>query len=143
MKFEVEVTGHSLTDGEIKAYEAGAKVRFPPQYREFLKSKNGFLPLQMIGPDSGIDADVSEFFPLFSTGKCKTLSAVECVNDLIWFAVDSGGGRYGLAHTGRSFGKVFWFDLPHSDIDDPTTADCEIVAQSFNDFMESLCTKND
>ncbi|WP_368185191.1 SMI1/KNR4 family protein [Aestuariibius sp. HNIBRBA575] len=138
MKFEIDVIGHSLTDGEITAFEAGAKVRLPPQYRDFLKGKNGFLPLQMICPDTGFDADLSVFFPLFSMNKRTTVNTVECVNDLIWFAIDSGGGRYGLAHTGRNFGKVFWFDLPHSDIEQPMSSDCEIVADTFNAFIESL-----
>jgi len=140
MKFEIEVTGHVLTDGEIMAYEAGAKVRLPPQYRDFLKSKNGFLPLQMIKPNTGIDTDLAELFPLFSMDKSKNTTGVECVNDLIWFAIDSGGGRFGLAHIGQNFGKVFWFDLPHSELDAPTSNDCKIVAQTFDGFIESLVT---
>jgi hypothetical protein len=138
MKFEIDVIGHALTDGEIVAYEAGAKVRLPPQYRDFIKSKNGFLPSKMIKPDTGIDADLAEFSPLFSVDKSKNTTGVECVNDLIWFAIDSGGGHFGLAHIGQNFGKVFWFDRPHSDIDEPTSTDCKIVAQTFNAFIESL-----
>lgn len=140
MKFEIEVTGHALTDGEITAYEAGAKVRLPQQYRDFLKSKNGFLPSKMIRPDTGIDTDLAELFPLFSMDKSKNTTGADCVNDLIWFAIDSGGGHFGLAHIGENFGKVFWFDLPHSEIDEPTSADCKFVAQTFNDFLESLVT---
>lgn len=140
MKFEIEITGHALTDGEIIAYEAGAKVRLPPQYRDFLKSKNGFLPLKMIKPDVGIDTDLAELFPLFSMDKSKNTTGVECVNDLIWFAIDSGGGRFGLAHTGQNFGKVFWFDLPHSELGEPTSTDCKIVAQTFDSFIDSLVT---
>lgn len=138
MKFEFEVTGHNLTDNEITAFEAGAKVRLPPQYREFLMTANGFIPMEMIVPDTGFDADLAEFLPLYSLEKRKVSTTVHWVNDLIWFAFDSGGGCFGLAHTGRNFGKVFWIDIAHSDIDEPTSADCEIVAQSFENFMDSL-----
>ena len=104
MELGVTVTGHNLTDGEIAAYEAGARIRLPPQYRAFLKRKNGFLPLQMMGPSVGVRTDLAEFFPLFTKEKRGNRMTVEYANDLIWFAMDSGGGRFGLAHTGRNFG---------------------------------------
>ena len=142
MNFEIKETGQRLTDREIAAYEAGAKVRLPPQYRSFLKRINGFISLVMIGPNNGLDADLSGHFPLFSDSiRCPT-KTVECVNDLIWFGVDSGGGRFGLAHSGQNFGKIFWFDLPHSNIVEPTSADCVFVAETFNAFIEGLVEIN-
>jgi len=139
MQFEIEVIGHPLTEGEITAYEAGSKIRIPHQYRAFLLEKNGCRPIDIVQPNTGFDADVAEFCALFFRKKSlNNPSVVGHSNDLIWFAVDSGGARFGIAHTGQNYGKVFWFDLPHSEIEEPTSADCELIAQSFEEFLESL-----
>lgn len=138
MKFEFTVQGHDLSEPEIVAYEAGARVKFPPQYRAFLLKQNGCLPTNMVRPDTGFDADVSEILPLFLTGKSSNTSVAKCESGLIWFAVDSGGGQFGVAYEGQEFGKVFWFDTPHSDLEVITPRDCKPVAPTFNAFIESL-----
>lgn len=142
MKFKFTVQGHDLTEREIIAYEAGARVKLPPQYREFLLEQNGCLPTNMIHLDTGFDADVSEILPLFLLGKSSKTSVAKCENGLIWFAIDSGGGEFGVAYEGRDFGKVFWFDTPHSDLQVITPRDCTLVAPSFNAFIESLILLN-
>jgi|GEM_PF-2745005 len=138
MNFDFEQAGQSLTAGEMIAYEAGAKIRLPPQYRAFLLQQNGCYPAGMIYCNTGFDADVSEIYPLFCVTKNPRMTVVSVTDDLIWFAGDSGGGQFGLVWRGESFGKVLWFDTPHSDIDAPRPSDCTLVAQTFAAFIESL-----
>jgi hypothetical protein len=138
MNFDFEQAGQSLTVGEIIAYEAGARIRLPPQYRTFLLQQNGCYPAGMIYSDTGFDADVSEIYPLFVVKKSPRTTVVSVTGDLIWFAGDSGGGQFGLAWQGPAFGTVFWVDTPHSDLDAPLPSDCTPVAQAFDVFIESL-----
>lgn len=138
MRFDFELAGRPLTDAEITAFEAGANLRLPPQYRAFLLRQNGCYPVGMIHPDTGFDADVSEIFPLFMLKKTPGTTVVSFTEELIWFAADSGGGNFGLAYKGPAFGKVVWFDLPHSDTPAPRCEACEVVAQSFDAFIDSL-----
>ena len=140
MNFEFTITGHDLTEIEIRAYEAGAKIKLPPQYRAFLLKHNGLAPKGMIYPGTGFEADVSEIHPLFLLDNRARTTVVSATKDLIWFAGDSGGGQFAIAFTGKSFGKVFWFDIPHSEIEHPGSADCTLVAATFDMFLNSLKT---
>jgi len=140
MNFEITDSGPKLTVREISAYEAGAQVHLPPQFRNFLLQSNGGIPSVMVAPDTGFDADVSVFFQLFTQNRKDSLEDLsgKCGKEIIWFAADSGGGRFGIAHAGQNFGCVYWFDLPHSDVTDPLEADCAFVASTFNAFLNSL-----
>lgn len=140
MDFGFEVTGHALKEGEIGAFEAGARIRLPPQYRAFILKQNGCLPVGMIKLNTGFDADLSEILPLYLKKNSEGHSVVSCTKDLVWFAVDSGGGVFGIAHTGSHFGKVVWTDLPHQDGGAPKAADCELVAPTFDAFIASLAS---
>lgn len=139
MQFDYTPAGHTLTEAEITAYEAGANIKLPPQYRQFLLQHNGCYPIGMIRIDTGFDADVSEIYPLFTRKqKHPNITVARPSGDMIWFAGDSGGGEFGLALKSRSFGKVFWFDTPHSEIEAPEPDDCTCVALTFAGFIQSL-----
>ncbi|MCW1934396.1 SMI1/KNR4 family protein [Pararhodobacter zhoushanensis] len=137
MTFDFKVIGHPLTSPELDAFEAGAKLRLPPQYRAFLLRNNGCLPDGMVSV-AGFDVDVSEFYPLYDPRRSSRATVIHWNRDLIWFAGDSGGGEYGIAHTGACFGQVFWFDTPHSEILEPGPGDARKVAQTFDAFIASI-----
>lgn len=140
MKFQIDESGQQVSLSEIAAFEAGAQVKLPPQYKAFLLNFNGGQPTEMVFPNSGFDADVQVFYSLFRypLSTSRNGSVVKCSEDLVWFGIDSGGGEFAIAHTGKNFGKVFWFDSPHSDINSPSSTDCELVATSFDHFLDSL-----
>ena len=125
---------------EISAYEAGAGIRFPPQYRAFLQKQNGGTPGEMITVTFSVSTDIACFFQLYRKSQSDRLPDLSgrVGPNLIWFAQDSGGGTYGIAHIGQSFGKVFWVDLPHCGIDWPEPEDCVPVRDSFEGFVTSI-----
>jgi hypothetical protein len=142
LNFEFTITGHDLTENEIRAYEAGANIKLPPQYRTFLMKHNGLAPKGMIYSDTGFEADVSEIYPLFLLDSRARTTVATVTKDLIWFAADSGGGNFSIAFTGKNFGKVFWVDMAHSEVEYPGSADCTQVASTLDTFLNSLTTLN-
>lgn len=137
---EIVESGPALSDGEIAAFEAGARIRIPPQLRAFLLKTNGGRPRVFTRSDLGHKTDVAQFFQLFRRSRDDRMADMSgrISRDLLWFAHDSGGGVFGIAHTGPAFGKIFWCDLPHTDTERPAASECILVAATLNAFLEGL-----
>ena len=125
MAFAGAPIGPKLSEGEIRAWEAGARLKLPPALRDFLAAQNGSLPDGPMGL-SGRDEDLEFFMPLVPAPRTG-VPGVEWDAAMIWFARDSLGGRYGIAHRGPGFGRVFH--------------EGQEVAESFAAFLAALAAR--
>lgn len=102
---KLEPLAPALGEGEIRAFEAGARLKLPPGLREFYLAQNGGLPeapLAVLGA-----SDIEFFCPLVPAPRTG-VPGVDCEGDVVWFARDTATGRYGVLHRGADFGQVVW-----------------------------------
>jgi hypothetical protein len=140
------VSPKSITQAKILAVEDYVGYKLPADYLEFVSEYGGFAPggytIFPIEPyNDGIDeAIVSVFFGIgHGDGydlleECKTRKEIWGIpSKFLPIAQDPGGSIVFLALDGPENGKVYFWD-----INDPPEVELHFVADTFDQFIESL-----
>ncbi len=102
----LEPLAPALTEAELRAFEAGARLKLPQGLRDFYLAQNGGLPPAPMAVQ-GHAADLEFFCPLVPAPRTG-VPGVDHDAETVWFARDSAAGRYGIGHRGPGAGRVVW-----------------------------------
>lgn len=146
----VEEPGRPLTLADVERVECIGNVVFPSDYRKFLLAHNGGRPVPSAFPLFGLDknpyGNVHYFFGIENNGdddSCDLLSIFEIMRDrlpgnLIAIADDGCGDLICLSVSGEDVGAVVFWNQ-HNVPETPDYSNVYFIANSFSDFLDSLC----
>lgn len=135
------------SDARISEIEKELGISLPLQYRNFLLRYNGGHPI----PDGFVfkeapygDSCVAWFLAIDSE-LSNFVETFECMRDrmpreLIPIADDPGGNQICIAVAGPNTGAVYFWDHEHEvdEGDVPTYQNISLIANSFDEFIDSL-----
>jgi hypothetical protein len=142
----VRETGRQLTDADITAFELGAGVRLPLEYRRFLLADNGGRPVEPVFPIVGLANNpygrVQILFGLDRDIESVNLDWNQAVmSDQLpaeWLPIGATGTGDVLCLDVRGNGGPVVLCDEHVDVGAETAPRLYHVADSFRAFVESL-----
>lgn len=144
----VEESRRPLTSTEIERVEGIIGIVFPEDYKEFLLNHNGGRPVPCAFPLIGLDAnpfgEVHYFFGIDDTDEAYDLLwnydtfMDRLPNNLLGIGCDAGGDLICLSCSGDDVGTVVFWDH-HNVPEAPDYSNVYFIANSFSEFLDSLC----
>ncbi len=137
----------ALSPSDIDGLEKRMKIRLPKEYRAWLLKYNGGQPvpgnfsLGLGGNSEGVawffaihEGEFNNFELEYKFWKIMTKRVP---GDLVPVATDGSGNLICLSFGSADEGKVYFWDHER-ETDPPSYANCQVVAESFNDFVNML-----
>jgi cell wall assembly regulator SMI1 len=150
MATTIQNASGSLSMERLKSIERKYNIDFPPEYRHFLLAYNGGQPQPSAFyfkhtngsySDSCVDwflaiydEDYSNFENYFDRYKGHLPRVPD---ELVPIAHDPGGNLICIAVKGENRGAIYFWDHEREE-ELPTYRNVHLVADSFNEFLESL-----
>jgi len=153
-KIKITNSSKPITKEDIKDLESKYDFIFPYEYKNFLLKHNGGEPSHkyFTTRNGKIHEIISRFFPIDINDKFSLQSEIEEITlekelpaDLIPIAITPGeSDRVVLCISGENYGKVYhWSWGAQEDNCEPSYEFVEIVADSFNEFLDMLTDTRD
>lgn len=153
-KIKISNSNKAITQSDIENLESKYGFIFPDEYKNFLLKYNGGEPSHeyYITRNEKIYSIISRFFPIDINDEFSLQSEIEEItmerelpSDLIPIAITPNeSDRVVLCISGKNYGKVFhWSWGAQEDNCEPSYEFVEIVADSFNEFLDMLTDARD
>ncbi len=145
MELEFSDEGAPVQDAELDAFESKVGVRFPAEYRAFLKSHNGgrVRPATLRAhPNGRIKSFVSIGPPVDATYYWQTFKIPKeprMPPEHIPIARCDGGNLLTLVIDGPTRGQIFYWDHEEEGGDTYTYDNLTLVAANLDDLLANLC----
>jgi cell wall assembly regulator SMI1 len=139
--------GPAITEEDVRAVEQEIGLLFPENYKDFLLTQNGGRPSPNGFPIAGHNIDdfggIQVFLRINGDVESSNLDWTYQImygrlpDNLFPIARDDGGDLVCISLYGEDAGAVVFWDI-HQETDEPTYDNVYHIANSFEEFIESI-----